>query len=200
MTDFKTQQTQPTFWDVRSPLREGTDPFLPLVNYYLNLNDNKLRRYLSNKMGLTADLGCGTGRFLNYADVGIDFSVGMLRRAQRKCPKRHLIRASILNLPFRDGIFDFAFIIDVILHIAPADRDKAFQEGKRVSRELRIFQPGRSWFSSILYRLRKLLPTKTVTILSILIASLLDRIKPRFVHGHLDGGLADLICQKLKGR
>ena len=55
------------------------------------------------------DLGCGNGRFLDYADVGVDFSKEMLKRAKRT--GKDVILASILNLPFKEKSIDIYFSI-----------------------------------------------------------------------------------------
>jgi len=65
-----------------------------LVNFYFDLNDNRVRKFLRMKSGKILDLGCGEGRFLPYADLGVDFSEGMLERAKKK--GRSVVRASLL--------------------------------------------------------------------------------------------------------
>jgi ubiquinone/menaquinone biosynthesis C-methylase UbiE len=106
---------------------------------YQNLNDKKLRVYLKDLKGRILDAGCGEGRFIDYADVGVDFSRGMLKRAKRRHSGKDLIRASILCLPFRDKVFSAAFSIDVLLHISPEKRIHALKEMKRVADNFHIF-------------------------------------------------------------
>ena len=89
---------KPKYWSTFSPIYFQTIPFL--FGFYFNLNDNKLRNFLKKQKGKTLDLGCGNGRFLDYADIGVDFSREMLKRAKRT--KKQVILASILNLPFKD--------------------------------------------------------------------------------------------------
>lgn len=124
----------PNHWDTRTPLWKGMPR---LFNLYLNLNDNKIRRFLRKQRGRILDAGCGTGRFLSYADVGADFSKGMIQRGKKS--KRSLVRSSILHLPFKDKAFDVAFTVDVLLHIEIEKRDDAIKELQRVAKRVYNF-------------------------------------------------------------
>jgi 2-polyprenyl-3-methyl-5-hydroxy-6-metoxy-1,4-benzoquinol methylase len=77
---------------------------------------------LKNKWVL--DAGCGAGRFLDAASesegeiVGIDIS-SAIDAAQENLSGRenvHFVQASIYELPFREGAFDFCYCIGVIQH------------------------------------------------------------------------------------
>lgn len=126
----------PNYWNHRTPLALG----MPKpINFYFNLNDNKLRKFLRMQKGRILDMGCGDGRFLTYAHVGVDFSLGMLKRAKTNVANKSLVRASILCLPFKDKSFDVAFMVDVFLHIKPIKRQEAFLEAKRVSEKVYNF-------------------------------------------------------------
>jgi ubiquinone/menaquinone biosynthesis C-methylase UbiE len=94
-----------------------------LLRFYFNLNDNKVRKFLKKQKGTIVDLGCGNGRFLAYADLGVDFGKEMLKRAKSK--KKYLVLASILCLPFRDESFDTSFMADASTIISPCDWKKA---------------------------------------------------------------------------
>lgn len=48
---------------------------------------------MKNSKGKTLDLACGSGRFLNYADWGIDASLEMIQVAQSKFPSKTIIHA-----------------------------------------------------------------------------------------------------------
>ena len=86
---------KPKYWSSFSPIYFQSLPFL--FGFYFNLNDKKLRTFLQKKNGKTVDLGCGNGRFLDYAEIGVDFSKEMLRRAKKT--GKDVILASIFNLP-----------------------------------------------------------------------------------------------------
>jgi len=70
------------------------------------------------------DAGCGAGRFLDAASasegeiVGIDISsaIDAARANLDGRPNVHFIQASIYDLPFREGTFEYAYCIGVIQH------------------------------------------------------------------------------------
>ena len=62
------------------------------------------------------DVGCGTGRLLEYATHGIDFSPEMLKVAQQKFPEKNLQLGDLTELPFADGSLDLIFCFHVIMH------------------------------------------------------------------------------------
>jgi SAM-dependent methyltransferase len=76
------------------------------------------------KGNLILDSGCGAGRFCEVAleagaeVVAVDLSsaVDACRANLKRFPNLHCVQASIYELPFRDGTFDFAFSIGVIQH------------------------------------------------------------------------------------
>lgn len=61
------------------------------------------------------DLGCGTGRLLNFATHGLDFSAGMLKVAQEKFPEKLLKVGEISNMQIEEK-FDCVFSFHVIMH------------------------------------------------------------------------------------
>lgn len=78
-------------------------------------------------LGLEA--GCGGGRdLLNVAGfgaevIGIDLSAGVesAHRATQHLPDVHVVQADVHRLPFRPGIFDFAYSFGALHHLpAPA--------------------------------------------------------------------------------
>ncbi|MDQ1160742.1 ubiquinone/menaquinone biosynthesis C-methylase UbiE [Chryseobacterium sp. SORGH_AS 447] len=61
------------------------------------------------------DLGCGTGRLLNFATHGTDFSEEMLNAARQKYPEKILAKGEISQIPFNNE-FDCIFCFHVIMH------------------------------------------------------------------------------------
>lgn len=62
------------------------------------------------------DLGCGTGRLLDLATHGVDFSPKMIKQAEKKHPKKILKVGEIDQIPFPDSTFDCIFCMHVIMH------------------------------------------------------------------------------------
>ena len=128
--DWDTRYPNPEYWSTRTPLYVGMPKFFHL---YQDLNDKKLRVFLKKLKGKILDAGCGEGRFIAYADVGVDFSKGMLRRAKCHYRDKNFVCASILHLPFKDKAFSAAFTVDVFLHIQPEKRENVLKELNRVA-------------------------------------------------------------------
>ena len=87
--------------------------------------------FFTNKLGL--DLGCGFGRHIYNAAmfgaemVGVDISdaIESTRINAQGLPNVHLVQADIYHLPFKPGVFDFAYSIGVLHHLP--DPERGFQ-------------------------------------------------------------------------
>lgn len=117
--------------------RSGHEKFTPITGISVD----------EVKQGLTLEVGCGYGRFLDVVQslggtiVGVDLSTESIELAQEFVglrPNVHLVQADVFQLPFRPNQFDRAFSIGV-LHHTP-DTRRAFEhvvqqvkEGGRVS-------------------------------------------------------------------
>jgi len=139
------------------------------------------------KSGKILDLGCGEGRFLSYADLGVDFSKGMMERAKKK--GKSLIRASVLSLPFRSGSFDLAFTVDVFFFVEPKKRKSFLDEAKRVSKELYLIETPRTAFHQIFSIFNDKLKQRILIPLSITVTFFLafvaDRVRRRYIPVHV---------------
>ncbi|HET8569101.1 MAG TPA: class I SAM-dependent methyltransferase [Candidatus Limnocylindria bacterium] len=78
--------------------------------------------------GLVLDVGCGEGRFLPTAGIGIDRDLGRLRAAGG----RRVAAADALRLPFADATFDTAYAIRMLNDTG--DVDAALSEIRRILR------------------------------------------------------------------
>ncbi|MCK4325440.1 class I SAM-dependent methyltransferase [bacterium] len=82
------------------------------------------------------DAGCGTGFNLKcLKQYGISFGIDISGVALRCCQRRELSRiakASVLELPFSDGLFDLVVSTDVLYHKAVEDDNRAINEISRV--------------------------------------------------------------------
>lgn len=64
------------------------------------------------------DLGCGTGRLLDFAMTGVDTSPEMLKVAAEKFPNRRLVQATLPNLKGSvGGIYQAATCFHVFMHL-----------------------------------------------------------------------------------
>ena len=87
--------------------------------------------FFSHKLGL--DLGCGFGRHIYNAAtfgaemVGVDISeaIESTRVNTEGLPNVHLVQADVYHLPFKPGVFDFAYSIGVLHHLP--DPERGFQ-------------------------------------------------------------------------
>jgi SAM-dependent methyltransferase len=86
------------------------------------------------------DLGCGPGLTDSYltgsfGEVhGVDVSSGMLKEAAALNPEARYKEFDGLRIPYEDGEFDLGFVINVLHHVAPEDRDALVAELARTVR------------------------------------------------------------------
>ncbi|MBB5017192.1 ubiquinone/menaquinone biosynthesis C-methylase UbiE [Chitinivorax tropicus] len=80
----------------------------------------------------TADLACGTGRLLAFADIGIDLSANMLAEARQKWPERPLIHATAQQLPLPDESVQTVFAFHLLMHLEPDICARILNEAHRV--------------------------------------------------------------------
>ena len=174
---------EPNYWNKFSPFPFKSFPF-PFSLYY-DLNDNKIRKFLKARKGKILDLGCGDGRFLDYAYLGVDFSKGMLEEAKRK--GKFLVRASLSHLPFGDESFDTAFMVDASIHIKPTQRKEAYDEAKRVAKSFYDFLgEDRTFMPFLMPIFRGIpLPLKLTAYLALLFCFPIDRVRKLVIsNGH----------------
>ena len=77
-----------------------------------------LKRYLKPALNQRIlDIGCGTGRFVNFATDAIDPSENMLRIAQIKKPECCYYQMDAQYLNFEDNSFYAAFAIHLLMHL-----------------------------------------------------------------------------------
>jgi len=112
-------------------------------------------RFFPGKLGL--DLGCGFGRHIYNAAkfgaemVGVDISeaIESTRVNTEGLPNVHLVQADVYNLPFKPGVFDFAYSIGVLHHLP--EPEAAFQ------RVVALVRPGGSVFIWVYSNSRRLI-------------------------------------------
>lgn len=82
------------------------------------------------------DLGCGTGRFGQFARTGVDFSGAMLSVASQNHPGNQYIQADIRQTGLPDSRFKAIFCLHVLMHLEKGIFPEIWQEVHR------LLQPG----------------------------------------------------------
>jgi SAM-dependent methyltransferase len=168
----------PAYWDKRQIKHCGMPP---LYDIYQKLNDNKLKRFLRSLNGLILDAGCGEGRLMAYADVGMDFSKVKISKAKNNNPSKHFVRASILNIPFRQSAFNNAFSVDVLLHVPFDKHDQVLSELTRISKTKYVFLAEHRSVTPFIFELfrntRTKMPQAIWPYLAMLLAFPIDRLR-----------------------
>lgn len=91
--------------------------------------------FINKKYSTILDLGCGTGRLLNFATHGADFSQEMLNIAREKFPQKQLKIGEISNIPFEEN-FDCIFCFHVIMHQTKQETEIFLNEShKKLNKE-----------------------------------------------------------------
>ncbi len=84
----------------------------------------------------TLSLGCGTGRFMEYATHGSDLSPAMIEQAKHGFPDKSFTVADADKLPFETGFFDLSFSLHLFMHL---DKEKV----RAILKEQhRVLKPG----------------------------------------------------------
>ncbi len=55
-------------------------------------------------------LGCGTGRFMEFAQTGLDISLAMLDQAKQKFPSKKFVNQMPLKHPFKMPLLSLFFV------------------------------------------------------------------------------------------
>lgn len=81
------------------------------------------------------DIGCGTGRLLEFAQTGVDCSAAMLDVAARKFPGHRLVQASSVDLRSAvPGPFEAAICFHVFMHLDPCQIEQTLKAAADVVR------------------------------------------------------------------
>jgi SAM-dependent methyltransferase len=124
-TDAAIDKTRRSFGYQWTVFREMVIDFRENFFYYIRPLDET---FFKGKLGL--DMGCGFGRHIYNAAlfgaemVGVDLSDAIESTAEnvRELNNVHLIQADVYHLPFKPGVFDFAYSIGVLHHLPDPER------------------------------------------------------------------------------
>lgn len=89
-------------------------------NSYGKFIDLQERAFLNKSLinlNNVLDLGCGTGRLLNFANYGVDFSENMIEIAQKKFINKKIVLGNLTEIPFENLFFDCIFCFHVVMHL-----------------------------------------------------------------------------------
>jgi len=95
-----------------------------------------LQNFLTPRVAVAAEVGCGTGHWLRALEghasriMGLEPSAGMLQRARANALGAHLVRGRAEALPWRDASIDRIFCVNALHHFS--DRHVFFAEARRV--------------------------------------------------------------------
>lgn len=89
-----------------------------------------------SKETTTLNLGCGTGRFMEFCTHGYDISKKMIEEAKIKFPNKDFINGCASNTPYSKNTFDNIICFHVIMHLSQKDTEQIITEA------LRILKPG----------------------------------------------------------
>lgn len=109
-------------------------------NSYGKYIDSQERIYLRKNLpqfgsSTILDLGCGTGRFLEFASHGADISPKMIEVAKSKFPNKEIKIGSVSEIPYPDSFFEALFSFHVIMHLNEETVNEFLQESHRKLKE-----------------------------------------------------------------
>ncbi|MBC9811572.1 class I SAM-dependent methyltransferase [Crocinitomicaceae bacterium CZZ-1] len=90
---------------------------------------------LKEKGSVILDLACGSGRFLNYATIGIDVSEEMIKVSQKKFREKKLYVADGEHLPLEDNSVDVIFSFHLFMHLNDEKIARILTECNRVLKD-----------------------------------------------------------------
>ena len=101
---------------------------------YLDVQEKLiLQKWLGNTEAQNVlDLGCGTGRFLEFANTGLDISPKMLAIAQQKFPSKKLVLSTATQSPFESETFDIIISFHVLMHLNRSTLQEILVETHRI--------------------------------------------------------------------
>ena len=91
---------------------------------FINRQERVYRKKNLPKKGIFLNLGCGTGRFMEYPTIGVDFSDEMLALAKTKFPNKKYTTATahLTTIDFNSVDSSSAFMLyHYLVQISPKD-------------------------------------------------------------------------------
>ncbi|MTB52033.1 methyltransferase domain-containing protein [Lewinella sp. W8] len=116
------QRTVTTYYDQLAPDYDE-NRFGNSYGQYLDAQERKILRAWLPEASYpdNLDLGCGTGRLLDFAGHGLDASAPMIGEARKKYPEKDLIVGDATTPPFGAARFANVYSFHLLMHL---DADK----------------------------------------------------------------------------
>lgn len=117
-------------------------------DHFLDLDLNKVGSFRQLKNWLKGrkkilDVGCGVGYLTNYLGAtGIDNNSYAIKRAKKLYSKTRFSKANASSLPFPNNSFEAIVCYNVLEHLSDKQREKFYQEAKRVLKKDGLFLAG----------------------------------------------------------
>lgn len=141
---------------------------------YIHGQEEKiLRKFLTrDPKERVLSLACGTGRLMEYASLGVDFSRTMICEAEKKFPQKQFITAEANRTGLEECSIDSAFSFHLFMHLEKELCREIIEEMKRVckpggrfifdfpsaKRRRAVNRRGSSWHGSTHFDMEELEP------------------------------------------
>jgi ubiquinone/menaquinone biosynthesis C-methylase UbiE len=100
---------------------------------YIDTQERKLlNKLLDNKGKVVLDLACGSGRLMNYANIGVDASSKMIAVSKKKFPDKVFYLSEANNIPLENNSIDTVIIFHFFMHLDQSKIDDILQECWRI--------------------------------------------------------------------
>ncbi|MFD2908535.1 class I SAM-dependent methyltransferase [Flavobacterium ardleyense] len=91
-----------------------------------------LNRLLYNKQEVIVDMACGSGRFLNFANFGVDGSSEMVKISKLKFPDKTIFLCDAENTDFEDNTVDTIISFHFFMHLSDVKVKNILMEWDRI--------------------------------------------------------------------
>jgi SAM-dependent methyltransferase len=121
-----------SYYNQLAPLYDA-DRFANTYGQFIHAQELRFleKNMLKNKQPIL-DMGCGTGRFLQFAQVGVDISPEMLKIAAEKFPKVALHQEDATNSSFPNAAFAQVYSMHVFMHLDAVTTKAIIAEAHRI--------------------------------------------------------------------
>ncbi len=110
------------------------DRFNNTYGRFINSQEKKiLNKILKiNNKNNVLDIGCGTGRFLDFANFGVDINEAMVKIARQKYPNKNILVKDASDTGFENATFNIVISFHLLMHLDVEKTKKIIDEAHRV--------------------------------------------------------------------